>query len=221
MSSQVINTYSLADLDQVVPMDREQFYESQFELFQKSMKPSYAAEVVDLLLFDLDGRMIVQQRSMQKVENPGLYDTAIGTYVHMRKSPGFGLMTATLRELNAPAFLCSKQDDFSEVLHVVLNNLRTTALVQFLGKRTHTFKKLYKGHVVPMVNTYNVYLGVFGGSIDVNPSEACGLSCMSLKEIDVHISEHEDMWTSDFIFYYREYRKDIEKFVSTLLSTKN
>lgn len=214
--AQIITTYLLDDLEEPLSMAREEFYESQTKVFKTTGKPSRSSELVDLILFTPDKKIILQKRSQLKSENTGLIDTAIGGHVLFGRSPSFTVMTTTLRELNVPTFIYGPNDDIKETLKLLKNHWHTSAVAQFIDRRTTNFKKTYKGEAVVIANTYNLYVGVFGGSIIPNTAEAESTFFFTLKELDSEIKNNPEQFTQDFLFFYNEYNAKITRFLKYL-----
>ena len=61
--SEIIPTYLLTDPDQVMPMDRGEFYDEQEKVFHETGKATRATEIVDILLFNSRKEEIIQKRS--------------------------------------------------------------------------------------------------------------------------------------------------------------
>ncbi len=64
--SETINTYSLDNPYEEVPMDRKEFYAEQETLFKETGKTTKATEVIHVLLFNESGEMILQKRASTK-----------------------------------------------------------------------------------------------------------------------------------------------------------
>jgi hypothetical protein len=62
----------------LIPMERKAFYDEQFALSVNGQEPNRSVDVVQVLLFTLDGEVILQKRSQNKAHNPGLIDKSIG-----------------------------------------------------------------------------------------------------------------------------------------------
>ena len=214
--AQIITTYLLDDLDEPMSMAREEFYESQLKAFKTTGKLSRSCELVDLILFTPDKKIILQKRSQFKNENTGLLDNAIGGHVLFGRSPSFTVMTSTLRELNVPTFIYGANDDIKETLKLLKNHWHTSAVVQFLDRRTANFKKTYNGEAVIMANTYNLYVGVYGGPITPNTDEAEATLFFTIDELEKEIKNNSEQFTQDFLFFYSEYHTKITQFLKHL-----
>ena len=57
--SEIINTYSLDNPFNMIPMDRDEFYREQVEIFKKEGKVTKAVEIVNILIFNSHGELII------------------------------------------------------------------------------------------------------------------------------------------------------------------
>ena len=80
--SEYINTYDLNEPYQVIPMERQSFYDEQIKIYRETGKPNKSVDVVNVILFNESGEMIVQKRASHKRHNPNLLDKSIGGHVN-------------------------------------------------------------------------------------------------------------------------------------------
>ena len=213
---EIVTTYKLDDLDQPIPMDRDEFYNSQIKVFKKIGKPTRAVEVVQLLLFTPDRQLILQKRSKMKAHNPKMLDKSLGGHIKFGDSPYYTLMLETLQELNVPAFVVSTEDDFKKTYKLLNNYINSSALVQFIDCRTYNSKKVINGDQVEIGDKYHFYLGVYNGALKPSDKEASGLIFVEYRDLLEEIKEASNLYTEDLKFFLYKYQAKIEKFLSNL-----
>lgn len=154
--SEIVTTYLLDDLDQPMPMGRDEFYDSQIECAKKGEKPNRAVAIVDVLLFTLDGEVIIQKRSSNKRHNAGLLDKSLGGHITFGDTPDFTVMTETLQELEIAAIVLDSEEDFKKTFRLLRNHLKNTALVQFVESKTMKLEKKFNEleKEVPILQKY-------------------------------------------------------------------
>ena len=128
--SEILTTYLLDDLDQPMPMGRDEFYDSQIECAKKGEKPNRAVAIVDVLLFTLDGEVIIQKRSSNKRHNAGLLDKSLGGHITFGDTPDFTVMTETLQELEIAAIVLDSEEDFKKTFKAEAERLEAEYLLE-------------------------------------------------------------------------------------------
>lgn len=214
--SEIITTYKLDDLEQPIPMDRDEFYSSQIEVFKKTGKPTRAVEVVQLLLFTPDKQLILQKRSKTKDHNPKMLDKSLGGHIKFGDSAYYTLMLETLQELNVPAFVVPTEDDFKKTYKLLDNYINSSALIQFVDCRTYNSEKIIHGEQVKIGNKYNFYLGVYNGALKPSDREASGMIFVEYNDLLDEIKEAPNLYTEDFKFFLNKYQDKIERFLQNL-----
>ena len=212
--SELVTTYLLTDLDQPMPMAREEFYEEQIKVFRKTGKPTRAVEIAQVLLFTPDLEIILQKRSSHKNHNPGKLDKTVGGHITWGDTPTYTVMAETLQELAIPAFVLDSDENFNrtfKLLHQFLNN---SALVQFIDSRTVTLEKIFNKELVGIANKYYFYLGIYGGSIKPMDKEASGVLYYKYENLIEEIEETPELFTADLKFFLDKYREKIKEFLN-------
>ena len=195
-------------------MERSEFYASQVTLCEEGKKPNRAVEIVQVLLFTPDKKIILQKRSNDKAHNPGLIDKTIGGHVSFGDTPNYTSLVETLQEMQVPSIVLSSEEDFAKTLRLLKNFLNNSALLQFIDSRTTQFIKIIKQETVPIINKYDFYLGVYGGSIRPADHEASGILYYSFKNLQTELAEAPNLFTQDLRFFLDKYAKKIETFLS-------
>lgn len=214
--SEIVTTYLLTDLDQPMPMEREEFYESQVALFKKGKKPNRAVEIVQIMLFTPEGDIILQKRSRKKNHNPGLVDKSIGGHVTFGNSPWFTATSETLQELHVPSFVLPSDEDFNKSLKLLHTFLAHSAIIQYIETRTAPFAKLFGAELVPIVNKYHFYLGVYGGAIKPVEKEASGILLHKFDSLAADMEARPSEYTKDLKFFLSKYSAKISDFLASI-----
>lgn len=214
--SEVITTYLLTDLDQPLPMDRKEFYDSEAEAFKTTGKPTRSAAISDVLIFTPDKDIIIQKRSPNKMHNPGLIDKTIGGHVSFGNSYTYTVITETIQELHVPSIVLESAEEFIKTYRLMGDYLQTSALIQFIDKRTVNLEKIYNGDTVQIANSYHFYLGVYDGPVKPADKEATGIMFYSFDQLHKEIAAAPSMFAYDLKFFLREYEEEIDQFLSKL-----
>ncbi|KKQ27429.1 MAG: Nudix hydrolase 3 [Candidatus Magasanikbacteria bacterium GW2011_GWC2_37_14] len=214
--SEIITTYKLTDLEQPVPMDREEFYDSQIKEFKKTGKPTMAAELVQVLLFTKDKEIILQKRSKTKNHNPSLLDKSMGGHLQFGDSTTYTVMVECLQELCVPSIVVGTTEDFSKTFKILNNYLENLAVIKFVATHVNNFKKIFKGELVPIANKYHFYLGVYNGSIKPADKEVSGLMYFDYQDLQNEIQNAPNQFTEDLKFFLNKYSAEIESFLKNL-----
>ena len=114
--NETVNTFLLKNPFESIPMDRKSFYEEQVSEYKKNGEPSRAIEVVNILLFNSQGELIVQKRSFDKNHNPGLLDKSIGGHLRYGDTPDYTVMVETIQELQTPSIVLKDKKDRKSVV---------------------------------------------------------------------------------------------------------
>lgn len=214
--SEIITTYKLDDLDQAVPMDRDEFYDEQIRVFKETGKPSRAAAVVQVLLFSPDHDLILQKRSSRKNHNPSFLDKSMGGHIKFGNSPNYTVMVETLEELNVPSIVIADTEEFKKTYKLLENFVSTSAIVQFVESRTYNSEKIINKEKVIIANKYYFYLGVYNGAMKPSDREAAGLIFTPYDQLQEEIDLSPDFYTADLKFFLEKYNKIIDKFLTIL-----
>lgn len=212
MSEQVI-TYHLDQPDTPVPMERDEFYREQIEVFKKTGKPTKAVEIIDIFIFDEEGELILQKRSDHKNHNPGLMDKSIGGHIQYGDSPEYTVMVETIQELQVPSITAQTDEDFQKTYKLLKNYLSTVAIIKYVGVKMHSFEKIIKGEKVLIANKKHLYFGVYTGAVKTVDREAKGVLLYNLNDLEKEMQESPDTFTYDLKFYMKEYKGQMEEFI--------
>lgn len=218
--SEIINTYSLDDLETEIPMDRDAFYKEQVESFKKTGKPSRANDIVDIFIFSLTGEMLVQKRSYDKAFNPGLLDKSIGGHIRYGDGVNYTVMVETVQELQTPSIVLKDDKDFKKT-HILLKDYLTTiAIIKHVDSKLYTMKKIFKNEkdgVVEIANKANIFFGIYGGNIRPADREAQGVLFYTLEELDNEMKKFPKTFTNDMHVLMKDLGDDMKKFLAATI----
>lgn len=214
--SEIITTYLPNDPGQALPMDREDFYQSQIELFHKGEKPNRAVAIAQILLFTPDKEIIIQKRSKRKKHNAGLIDKTIGGHITFGDTPTFTVLTETLQEMQIPSIVLDTQDDFKKTYRLLKKFVGSSALVQFIDSRVAPFNKVFEKETVPIINKYYFYLGVYSGAIRPADKEAAGIMFSDFDLLKEDMAAEPELFTNDLRFFLDKYERQITEFLNGL-----
>lgn len=211
-----INTFLLKNPFELVPMDRKAFYEEQVLLNKNGGKPDRAIEVVNIMMFNSYGEMIIQKRSFDKNHNPGLLDKSIGGHVQFGDTPDYTAMVETIQELQTPSIVLKNENDFIKTFHLLNKYLETISVIRYFTTTLYIPIKIINKEEVPIANKMHLYLGIYDGRIRPVDRESKGVLFYSLSELRNEMEKSPDTFTNDMHTIMKEYKEDIEKFVEMI-----
>ncbi|HAT03897.1 MAG TPA: hypothetical protein DCS29_03955 [Candidatus Magasanikbacteria bacterium] len=214
--SEIITTYQLTDLDQQIPMDRDEFYDDQIEVYKKTGKPTRAAAIADIFLFTPESDVILQKRSYRKKHNPGLLDKTMGGHIKFGDTPNYTVMVETLEELNVPSIVTFDFDEFQKTYKLLKSKIGTTAILQFIDSHSVNLEKIFGTEKVLIGNKYFFYLGIYNGSLKPADREAAGLIFIPYDQLQEEIQKTPELYSADVKFFLSKYSSEIEKFLKNL-----
>lgn len=212
----IINTFLLKNPFELIPMDRKDFYDEQIKLFKEGKKPDRAIEIVNILIFNSYGEMIIQKRSFDKKHNAGLLDKSVGGHVQFGDTPDYTAMVETIQELQTPSIVLRDENDFIKTFHLLNKYLETISVIRHFTTILHSSTKVINGENIPIANKIHLYFGVYDGRIRPVDRESKGVLFYSLAELKNEIEKSPDTFTDDMHFIMKEFKHDIEKFVEMI-----
>jgi len=188
---------------------RQKFYDEQFGGDKKDL----AVHVVCVLLFGVDGEIILQKRSSDKRHNPGTIDKTLGGHVKYGDSDSYTIIMETIQELLTPSLLLDNEEEFDKTLTVLQDYLSTVAVMFKKTTRPWTLKKVADGKAYEVDNIVHLAFGVYGGRMRPADKEASGvLYYNSLEQLETEMNLNPDLFTADLKQLIKEYRDDILQF---------
>ena len=210
---ETINTYLLGDLNTIIPMDRDAFYEEQVEVFEKTGKPTRASEVVNVFIFNLNQEMLAQKRSYAKRHNPGLLDKSMGGHVQYGDGIDYTVMVETVQELQTPSIVLRNKTDFLKTRRLLNDYLTTIAIVKHVRSKLYLIEKVFDNKLIKIANKAHIFLGVYGGSIRPADREAQGILFYTLPELNKEMEKSPKFFTNDMHILMKDLKDDVEEFL--------
>ena len=216
--SEYINTYDLNEPYQVIPMERQSFYDEQIKIYRETGKPNKSVDVVNVILFNESGEMIVQKRASHKRHNPNLLDKSIGGHVNNWDDPNYTVMMETVQELEVPSVVARNHIEFMKTFQLLNTYLTSIAIVEYIGTKTFTMERLFWQEKIVISNRTHFYLWVYGGRVKNLDKEAKWILFYSLEELEREMKEFPAMFTDDLKILVREYKKEIQSFIDRIVN---
>lgn len=216
--SETIITYSLDEKDVAIPMNRDEFYNEQIEIFKKNKKPTKAVEIIEVILFNEKGELIVQKRSDTKRHNASLLDKSIGGHIQYGDSPDYTVMVETVQELQIPSIVLRTGNDFKKTYKLLSSYLNTIAIIKHIETKFYNSKRIFDSDEITIANKKNIYMGVYDGAVKTVDMEAKGILFYDLEDLKKELKSFPDIFTNDLHFLMKEYGTDMENFVKFIRS---
>ncbi len=189
---------------------RQKYYDEQSK---QEKPPKLAMHIVSLLLFGLDGEIILQKRAGNKRHNPSLIDKTLGGHIKYGDTPDYTVMVETIQELLTPSVVLGNSNDFWKTLALLTPYLDTIAVNVKKIVRPWRLGKLVGGENHNIDNIVHLYFGVYGGRMRPADREAAGvLYYSSLEQLEQEIADHPDIFTDDIKQICAVYHDDILEF---------
>lgn len=210
--SETIRTCPLNDLAAIIPMDRDEFYREQIKTYIKTGTPTLACELINVLMFNTRGQLILQKRSHDKFHNPGLIDKTIGGHVQYEDTVNHTVMVETVQELLTPSIVLNSKTDFTKA-HTILNDyLETIALVRHIETDIFTIPKIIDGKEVDIANKSHIFFGAYDGRIKPADSEAQGVLFYTIEELEQEMKQFPMLFTYDLHIYLERFKDQLTEF---------
>lgn len=214
--SEMITTYMLTDPEKAIPMDRGDFYSEQIDAYHKTGKPTRAADIIDIFIFNSDNELMIQKRSYNKAHNPGMLDKSIGGHVRWDDTVDYTVMVETVQELQTPSIVLRDRKDFQKTYGVLKSYLDTIALVQYGKTGIYELDKSIGGEVIKIANRVHCFFGLYDGRVRPVDREVKGILWYTLCELDTEMKKFPDTFTYDMHFFLKEYRSAMEDFLKVI-----
>ncbi len=218
--SEILNTFLLSDPETAVPMDRDDFYKEQIPIAKKTGRPTRAAEIISVLIFNSSEELLVQKRNYNKSHNPGLLDKSIGGHVRYGDTANYSVMVETVQELQTPSIVLKNLNDFNKTMKLLDDYLTTISIIKHSLTEFQIWNRIVNGEEVKMVNKVNAYFGIYDGRIKAVDKEAKGVLFYTLDELEQEMKAQPETFTHDLRFLIDALRPDIEDFLKLLRKKK-
>lgn len=219
--NEMINTYLLDDPETLIPMDRGEFYAEQIEAFEKTRKPTRAAAILDVFIFNRVREMLVQKRSYDKAHNPGLFDKSVGGHIRYGDTADFSVMVETVQELQTPSIVLKNDVDFIKALKLLAGYTATVAIIKHVKTKIYHLEKIIDGKTIIIANKVHLYMGVYDGSTRIVDREAKGVLFYTLEELEKEMNQFSKAFTQDMHIFFQELRPEMERFLDSLNQIQN
>lgn len=214
--SEIINTFAFDNPYDLIPMERAEFYEEQSQLSE----PTKAVEVVNVLLFNEIGEIILQKRSHKKNHNPWLLDKSIWGHVTHGNDADYTVMVETVQELQVPSIVLRDKNDFEKTYELLKWYIHAVAIIKRQAVKLIKISKMIAGKEVMIGNKAHVYFWVYAGSVKNVDYEAKGILFYSLEELEEDMKQNPNIFTQDMQYYMSVFRKDIYEFRDFIISQR-
>ena len=160
-----ITTYDVTNIGIAIPTDRDEFYSEQVEISEREGKPSRAAGVIAVFLFNSHGEIFIQKRAYTKNHNPGLFDKSIGGHIQEGDTPDYTTMVETIQEMQTPSMVLKNRDDFLKTFNLLKDYLKTVSIIQYIKTESNVLSRVINQKKVNIANVSSLYFGVYDGRI--------------------------------------------------------
>jgi len=213
---EIITGYDTDDWINAYPTDRDKFYKNAVDHHKKKKGVLIAAEIVDVLILNKKGELLIQKRSKKKNHNPNMFDKSMGGHVQYGDTVEHTLMVETVQELQVPSLLLNNTQDFENSIKILHQYLNTVALVKKLGIKTRSFTKIIDGEKVEVGNKKNFFIGVYDGAVKLVDGEASGIFWYELKDLKKEMEDRPEKFTHDLKYMLEKYDEEIKKFIDLI-----
>jgi len=212
--AETITTYDLVKPDLALPMERDAFYAEQIKAFETTGKPTKAAGVVAVIIFNELGELLIQQRSSKKNHNAGLFDKSIGGHIQYGDTEEYTVMVETVQELQVPSITLKTDEDFQKTLKVLKEYLNTVAIVKHIDTLIWQLEKVFQVGRIPIANKLHLFFGIYSGAVKNVDREARGVLFYSLEELQKELEKSPERFSDDIHYLMTHRLADMQNFIS-------
>lgn len=214
--SEIINSYSEDNTYKLIPMDRGLFYKEQVEVFKKDWTPNKYVEVINVLLFNESGEVILQKRSSHKWHNANLIDKTVWWHIVNWDSPDFTVMVETVQELQVPSIVLRTKDDFDKTHDLLSSYTQSTSIIRYIDSQNTVIPKIIKGEKINIWNKTHLYFWIYGWSVKNVDREAKWILFYDYDELLQEMKDFPDIFTNDLKYYLDKYDSQIREFIKNI-----
>ena len=186
------------------------------EVSERGEKPSRAAGIIAVFLFNSHGEIFIQKRAYTKNHNPGLFDKSIGGHIQEGDTPDYTTMVETIQELQTPSMVLKNREDFLKTLTLLKEYLKTVSIIQYIKTEPNMLSRVINQKKVNIANVSALYFGVYDGRIRPVDREAKGILWYSFDELIMEMNKMPDAFTQDLHFYVKKYEREMREFISVI-----
>ena len=199
-----------------ISYDRKQFYEDQVKMYQDTGNPSMAVSVVNVLLFNESGELIVQKRAKHKNHNASLLDKSVWWHIKYWDSINYTLMAETIEEFECPSILIQHDENFEERFKLLKDYVKTIAVVRHVDTDIMMMEKQMHDETVTIANKVYLYFWVYGWRLKNVDKEAMGILYYNLEDLKEEMKQYPAMFTYDLKYFIERYETDIQSFIELI-----
>lgn len=194
------------------PITRHEFEAHQRQYGRKATQIAF---VVHILICDLNGRILIQRRSLSKSENPGLWDKSVGGHVKWSESAESAAKREVSEELGFDVKDISLVDHnsfFSKIRSADLGRAIILRQIDYI-ENFESLRCLKNGDTYTSVANVAVFNGVTLKTLsDIKPPkrEIEDLDFAPLSKLLYQVELNYPTFTSDLRFLLTAYRRFLE-----------
>ncbi len=196
------------------PYDRKQFYDEQISQFQQGIPPTQYIHIINVLLVNHAGELIIQKRSHDKRHNAGLLDKSIWGHVQWWDTVDYSVMVESVQELQVPSIVIKADDDFAKRFTLLQDYLNTIALVKHIDSNKFLLQKCMQEGVIPIWHFVHIFFGAYDGAIKNVDSEAKWVLFYTLDELLAEMQTVPQIFTDDLHQFIPKYEKELRDFIT-------
>lgn len=198
-------------------MERQDFYHEQIAVYKETGSPSKSVEIVNVILFNESGELIIQKRAGHKRHNPNLLDKSIGGHIQNGDDPNYSVMVETVQELEVPSLVARNFTEFMKAYKLLETYIKSIALIQYVDTKTLEYTRIFDKESVVIASRVHFYIWVYGGRIKNIDKEAKGVLFYSLDELEKEIAEYPNLFTDDLKILIVKYNEEIRNFLKHIV----
>lgn len=166
--------------------------------------------VVDVLLFNSRGELLLQRRGRQKKFNPYKLHTTVGGHVNAGESPDLAMTIECIEEVGAALVIVPK-DNFKTAMEKCAPYTRSVAI----GFMEEDYFRDCATDPALQNTTINdrsyFYLGLYDGPFSSPDHDSAGYEWMDMKTLDAEMARGKEQFTDGFCAHVTRHRRAINE----------
>ncbi len=168
-------------------------------------------KIVHCLLMHSDGRVYVQRRNPQDLQNPNLLDKTVGGHISAGDTPEATLHKECQEEIGVPVVLA---DDLSTIHSA--GNLVQTAVCRVVNENAQFASRRIRTDGTDFIQPYIVttYIGYYDGAFQFNDTEAVAIETWAVADLQQALTNTPEQFTNDLrliVEAYQDYLQPLKK----------
>ncbi|MBI4210836.1 MAG: NUDIX domain-containing protein [Candidatus Diapherotrites archaeon] len=198
--------------------EKKKLHQKMREEYRKTGKVSIKHRHVRVLLMTTSGKVMLQQRSKWKSDNPGLWDKTIGGHVGLGDDYDVAVLKECAEELGIPATIVNK-DRFEKTVQTA--NTSIIAILRILEVDENYVSNRISSDGSPWVepNITAFYFGYYDGPVWFIDSESSGIQLFTVQELNDALKKKPEEFSEDIKYIVKKWGKlvkPLEKIGKTL-----